>query len=105
MKKIILALFIASQILVAHARSFNPEELFDTKKNAYKTIELTWLVVDNVTAACAAESKKRLGKSFGYAVEGCSFWDGPKCTIITARKTTVHTIGHELRHCYQFHWH
>jgi hypothetical protein len=105
MKKIAVALIVASQMCVSQARSFNPEETFDARKNEYKTIELTWLVVDNVTAACSAESKKRLGKSFGYAVDGCSFWEGPKCTIITGRSTTVHTIGHELRHCYQFNWH
>ena len=104
MKKI-LALLLIANIGLAHADWDDPTKLFDTKKNKTKTMSITWIAVDNVTKSCDAENKKRGFQTFGIEVQACSFWEGNTCTIITNKKTSMHSLGHELRHCYQGNWH
>jgi hypothetical protein len=83
----------------------DPESKFDATKNFTSTSSITWTVVDNVQKSCEAESRRRGNGGFGYSVDACSFWDGSSCVIITGRKTTLHEIGHEMRHCFQGNYH
>ena len=85
-------------------------ETFSTDKNFTTQTTITWTPVDNVQARCEQESKRRGLGGFGYGVEACSFWDykpngDSTCTVITARKTTHDTLGHEARHCFQGKFH
>lgn len=79
----------------------NPEAKFATSKNVTDTKQINWRHTDNVQKECEAESHKRKLGGFGYAVNACSFWDSTTCTIITSQQVTMHTLGHEVRHCYQ----
>jgi hypothetical protein len=83
----------------------NPEAKFTASKNATDTKQITWRHTDNVQKECEAESHKRKLGGFGYAVNACSFWDSATCTIITAQQATMHTLGHEVRHCFQGNFH
>jgi hypothetical protein len=69
-------------------------------------VSITWNRVDDVRKTCEAESKKRGYGGFGYSVEACSFWAVDNkgvniCHIFTRKKTTMHELGHEVRHCFQ----
>jgi hypothetical protein len=103
MKHTLLLLALLSTF--AHADWDDPETPFSTKSNKTETMTITWRPVDNVQKTCAAEIKRRDGKTLGYTVDACSFWEGNSCTIITKKNPTQHDIGHELRHCYQGQWH
>lgn len=83
----------------------NPEAKFTASKNATDTKQITWRHTDNVQKECEAESNKRKLGGFGYAVNACSFWDSTTCTIITSQQVTMHTLGHEVRHCFQGSFH
>jgi phage/plasmid primase-like uncharacterized protein len=105
MKHTLLLLALLSNF--AHADWDDPETPFSTKSNKTESMTIVWRPVDNVQTTCAAEIKKRDGKTLGYTVDACSFWEDAKnkCTIITKKNPTQHDIGHELRHCYQGQWH
>ena len=103
MKKFAFLMFFISQTAIADWD--NPNRMFDMKKNTPETMTITLKSVDNVQRACEAESKKRLGGNFGYAVNACSFWEGSSCIIIVPHRANMHTLGHELLHCYQGNWH
>jgi hypothetical protein len=105
MKHTLLLLALLSNF--AHADWDDPEMPFSTKSNKTESMTIVWRPVDNVQKVCAAEIKKRDGKTLGYTVDACSFWEDAKnsCTIITKKNPTQHDIGHELRHCYQGQWH
>jgi len=105
MKHTLTALLIASQITLAHADWDDPSAPFDATVNKTSTITLTWRVVDNVQKTCEQEYARRGHNVFGYAVDACSFWEGNNCTIITKKKPTMHSVGHEVRHCFQGNWH
>lgn len=97
MKKFI-AILSCIGLSVAHAQTF------DATKNLRKTITITWEVVDDVNKACDAEMAKYNAK-LTYKVDACSVWKGSTCKIITKKKPTEEDVGHEVRHCFQEHFH
>jgi hypothetical protein len=83
----------------------DPTASFDAKQNFTDTSTIKWVVVDNVQSACEKESRDRGYGGFGIKVQACSFYKGDQCTIITGKKTNMHQVGHEVRHCFQANWH
>ena len=87
----------------------NPHEVFSMSTNHSNKVTISFVQAGNVQATCDAESKKRGLGGFLEAVEACSFWSaskvGNECTIVTAKKTNYHTLGHEVRHCLQGNFH
>ena len=74
-------------------------EKWDMTKNQ-GTITVNRIAVDNVQDACEKESRRRGNGGFNFGVQACTFWQGNTCTIITAKKETHHTLGHEFYHCF-----
>jgi hypothetical protein len=104
-----IALCLLGGIAHAATTSENPHEAFRITKVHSSNIALTLITSKNVQATCDAESKKRGLGGFLESVEACSFWDrsalNNKCTIVLPEVTNFHTIGHEMRHCFQGNWH
>lgn len=105
-----LAAAIVAMITVVNAVASpiiddDPSKKFDATLYTNRKVTINWITATNVQEACDAEIKKYGKKSFGYTLNACAFWDGDKCTIITAKTTSMHTLGHETRHCFQGAWH
>ena len=85
----------------------DPLRPFNATIRLHETSRITWRVVEDVQAACNAERVKNGGAPYGYPINACStFWkEINTCIIITEKSTTMHTLGHEVRHCFQGHWH
>jgi DNA polymerase elongation subunit (family B) len=86
----------------------DPEAKFNTAVNKSKHSAISWIPVDNLQATCEAESRKRGLGGFGYPVEACSFWSSSHnvCQVFTrSNATTMHSLGHEIRHCFQGNFH
>jgi hypothetical protein len=87
----------------------NPYSMFSAEENMVNQSSIQWRTVLDVQKECEAESKKRGFHGFGYPVQACSFWDkaitGNKCVVITAKNLNMHTLGHEVRHCFQGNYH
>ena len=96
-------LYASMLALVGNSYAYNedPHQVFSTSKNITNQTMVTWEAVDNVQAACEKGSHKRGYGGFNYPVEACSFWTKSTCHIITAKKVNFHTVGHEVRHCFQ----
>ena len=102
--------YIALLALVVAANSNaggwdDPYKQFDATVYTNREVSVLWKTVDNIQQACNAELQRRQGKNFGYALNACAFWDGDQCTILTPKTTSTHTLGHEMRHCFQGDWH
>ena len=102
-KTILLALLLPCAVVAGDWR--DGEAKFSTKNLRVKRLAVTWQVVQNVQAACEAESRLRGLGGFGYGVDACSFWDASSSTIVTSSMPTMHQLGHEFRHCYQGSFH
>ena len=87
----------------------NPYSMFSAKDNMEKQTNVIWRPVSDIQKECEKESLKRKLGGFGYSVTACSIWEkgprGPQCLIITAMKLNMHTLGHEMRHCFQGNYH
>lgn len=107
MKKFFVISLLTMSAIV-HSNSWDdPNKRFDATKNfTYKT-EITWRIVDDPAKECNRESRKRFKNfnGFGYEPEACAIWEKDKCLIITSKRPTMHELGHEIRHCFQGHWH
>lgn len=101
--KATLPLIVALLSTSVYAYNDDPKEMFYAN-NKHETIQLTWKPVDNVQSACEQMYVDR-GVRLTWKVQACSFWDGNLCTIITSKKTNMHSIGHEVRHCFQGNYH
>lgn len=83
----------------------DPLEIFDSKRNFTVTSKVTWIPVDNIQATCDREARIRGYGEFGYALKACSFYENDVCVVFTEKKLNMHTLGHEVRHCFQANWH
>lgn len=106
----VLLLLIATS---AHVQAFlawdNPTAPFDAKaKRVHKgPISIEWKTSTEPHKACDLHSKQigNGGFSSNPQLQACSFWHGSTCTIITNEKPSMHTVGHEVRHCFYGEWH
>ena len=64
---------------------------------------VTWLAVDDVEKTCVKAGAKSPGTF--QTLLGCAIYDAKSCRIITAKETSMETLGHELRHCFEGKFH
>ena len=101
-KLAILAVSLASNV---HAFNDDPYENFSYNRNFTNNSFIRWVAVDNVQNVCDSESKKRGYGGISWSVKACSFYDNNKCDIYTSKQLNMHTLGHEVRHCFQGDFH
>jgi hypothetical protein len=104
MKNSLMAILLLSAS-VTHADWQDPESPFDAGKNDAVTKQLSWHISKDIQKTCEQEHVKRGFAKPTWRVDACSFWKGDTCDIFTKPNPTLHDIGHELRHCYQGHYH
>lgn len=70
-----------------------------------KKVDVTWYTVDNAHEFCKLRLKKDI--PFWKIIDGCAFFNKElnKCVIVTNKNTSLSTVGHELRHCFEGKWH
>ena len=63
---------------------------------------VTWTVVEDVDNFC-----RRIGVKIEREMKACARWNTSlyRCDIFTDRDTTHAVLGHELRHCFDGHFH
>jgi hypothetical protein len=101
--------YIPINVFAQKAFKDDPYTMFSAKENNMTNTNIEWRPVKNLQAECEKESKKRGLGGFGYAVTACSFWSsnvlGNHCLVITSMNLNMHTLGHEVRHCFQGNYH
>ena len=100
---LLLAVLCLPTNLRGEPRKFSAEQVMT------ETSTIQWRRVKSVNKTCQDQSRARGYGGFGYSVEACAFWDtslfGYRCTIFTGLRTTLETLGHEVRHCFQGNYH
>lgn len=105
MKKTIALLTLALYATSAQSFSDDPNEMFSASDNYTTNSNIRWIAVDNVQRTCDLESKKRGFGGISWSIKACSFFNGNVCDIYTSKQLNMHTLGHEVRHCFQGSWH
>ena len=62
-----------------------------------------WVLKDDINTWC----RNLTDGSFLITYHGCARWkkDFSSCIIYTSKKTNNFVLGHELRHCFEGHFH
>jgi hypothetical protein len=61
------------------------------------SINIEWRLEKDINAACERASRDFGNDGFnGQDIQGCAFWWGERCVIITKPQPTMHTLGHEI---------
>ena len=70
-------------------------------------VNVRWEVRDDASQACMKKMPQAGAQAVQTAPIACAVWHVPtqECVIITARQVAHVTLGHELRHCFEGHFH
>lgn len=76
------------------------------------TVTIKWEVRDDAAEFCAKSMRVRSlqpGRELAFATPpmACAIWyvPGKECTVITSKKVSHALLGHEVRHCFEGHFH
>jgi len=75
-------------------------------KRVMNTVNLSWEIRPDAAEYCAQISGKR-GAGMATPAVACATWsaESKRCTIITTPNPNHVVIGHEVRHCFEGHFH
>lgn len=90
---------------VSEFEEFSPDM---NDKRVQATMKIRWDVREDASAYCAA----RMGMKQSGALNqpqpiACAVWNvaNKECTVVTGTRTTHLALGHEVRHCFEGHFH
>jgi hypothetical protein len=68
-------------------------------------IHITWIAAADPTAECKRQFPRTMG--FHPMIPACAGWDDQQtvCVVVTGTPTTHQILGHEMRHCFEGHFH
>lgn len=75
-------------------------------KRVMNTVNLNWEIRPDAAEYCAKISNK-VGAAMATPAVACATWSAEtkRCTIITTPNPNHVVIGHEVRHCFEGHFH
>lgn len=70
-------------------------------------VRVRWEVRDDASQVCSSKVASLGAQKVSAAPIACAVWNVPtqECVIITGRQVAHVTLGHELRHCFEGHFH
>ncbi len=85
-------------------KTFKPLPL---EKRVMSEVKLRWIVRDDVAQYCARAIKMGQEQAYITPPLACAVWDkaAQECTIVTGSTTSHLALGHEVRHCFEGHFH
>lgn len=77
------------------------------EKRVMNQVKIKWEVREDVVQFCAKASQMTPNQAYWSPPVACAVWNVPskECTIVTGKETNHVAIGHELRHCFEGHFH
>lgn len=101
----IVLLFLSgcTQIPSSEYAQFTP---LDEKKRIMNRVKLTWEVRADAVSYCQ-RVQQYYQRDAALTVAACSIWSRStnECTIVTTPNPDHVVIGHEVRHCFEGHFH
>lgn len=90
-----------------HVSEMSPFTPASTDQRVMNTVKLRWEVRDDVASYCANATGMDKERAYTTPPLACAIWSvaARECTIVTGRQTTHVALGHEVRHCFEGHFH
>ena len=76
-------------------------------KRIMKEVSLRWEVREDVAQYCAKSIGMGREQAYITPPVACAVWHvaSKECVIVTGTRTTHVALGHEVRHCFEGHFH
>ena len=76
-------------------------------KRIMNMVKVRWEVREDVREYCASAMGMDKERAYTTPPMGCAIWSSrnKECTIVTGSTTSHLVLGHELRHCFEGHFH
>lgn len=76
-------------------------------KRVMDAVKIRWEVRADVVEYCAKAARMTANQAYWSPPVACAVWNVPskECIIITGTETNHVTLGHEMRHCFEGHFH
>jgi hypothetical protein len=89
------------------AHEFEPFTPLPQNKRVMVQPKIKWEIRDDVAAFCAQAKGMGQEQAFMTPPLACAIWHTGKneCTVVTGRLVTHVALGHEIRHCFEGHFH
>ena len=92
---------------VIPSKEFDNFKPLPIEKRIMNLIKIKWEVREDVAQFCAKAAHMTPNQAYWSPPVACAVWNVPtkECTIVTGTQTNHVTMGHELRHCFEGHFH
>ena len=102
-----LVLINLSACVSISAKEMEPFSAKPVSARMMSQVLLSWELRDDVSAYCAKEMKLDMEKAFFTPPQACAYWNKRtrECVVVTSPTTTHMVLGHEVRHCFEGHFH
>ena len=72
-----------------------------TAKPVHQVKRVEWIVTDNVDEVCQGFAPLNANRQY----IACTKFNNNSCIVYTKPNLTLSQLGHEMRHCFEGHWH
>lgn len=95
---------LPDNISMHEVESFTPVPV---SKRSMNEVKVHWEVREDVAEYCAKSMKMGAEQAYLTPPVACASWNKrtQECTIVTGTRTNHVALGHELRHCFEGHFH
>jgi hypothetical protein len=92
---------------VIPSKEFENFKPLPNEKRIMNLIKIKWEVREDVAQFCAKAANMTPNQAYWSPPVACAVWNVPtkECTIVTGAETNHVAMGHELRHCFEGHFH
>lgn len=89
------------------AQEFNPFRPLPAEQRMMNSVRIKWEIREDVAQYCARAYQFGREQAYLSPPLACAIWDAAKneCTMVTGPLTTHVALGHEVRHCFEGHFH
>ena len=107
---LVLVALTACQAMLGGVIQASDYEVFTAQpveKRIMNEVKLRWEVREDVTQYCAKSIGMGREQAFITPPLACVIWHVPnrECVVVTGSQTTHVALGHEVRHCFEGHFH
>lgn len=107
MKKALLILSLLTTNAFAEMEK-SPTDMYPMTKLLTTQTTVVIHTTKDVQGTCNAEKIRRKEAIFRYSIDACAFFEAPAmkvCHVYVGERTNNDILGHEVRHCFQGHFH
>lgn len=93
--------------VMIHASEYEAFTALPVEQRIMKEVKLRWEVREDVTEYCAKSTGMGREQAFFTPPLACAVWHvaNKECVVVTGKQTTHVALGHEVRHCFEGHFH